>query len=129
MIALDTHALLWLALAPEKLSPPAARAIRESTGGLRIAAISLWEIAALLRRGAVAQPGLLGPALEQLVDQTGVLVDPLTVAIAALAIDLPRTFPRDPADRLIAATALNHAVPLVTADEGIRKSGVVTTIW
>jgi hypothetical protein len=46
-----------------------------------------------------------------------------------LAVRLPAGFPKDPADRLIAATAIVEGVPLVTADERIRQAKVVQAIW
>jgi len=58
-----------------------------------------------------------------------VIVRPMTPEIVALAIRLPAGFPKDPADRLIAATAIVAGVPLVTADERIRQAKVVQTIW
>jgi PIN domain nuclease of toxin-antitoxin system len=53
----------------------------------------------------------------------------LTPAVAALATQLPNGFPRDPADRIIAATARDCGLPLVTADERTRACPLVQTIW
>jgi PIN domain nuclease of toxin-antitoxin system len=44
-------------------------------------------------------------------------------------VRLPDPFPRDPSDRLIAATAMVEGVPLVTADTRIRQSKLVETVW
>jgi PIN domain nuclease of toxin-antitoxin system len=54
-----------------------------------------------------------------------------TPAIAATAVSLPASFPRDPADRLIFATAIEHGWPLVTKDERLRDAahGRVVAIW
>ena len=49
--------------------------------------------------------------------------------IAALATQFPEDFPRDPADRLIAATARAEGLTLVTRDERIRASALVRTVW
>jgi PIN domain nuclease of toxin-antitoxin system len=57
------------------------------------------------------------------------MVEPITPEITAFAVQLPSSFPKDPADRLIAATAMVEGAPLVTADERIRQSKVVRTIW
>lgn len=54
---------------------------------------------------------------------------PITAAIAAATTRLPGNYPRDPADRIIGATALVHGAPLVTADQRIRKSKALRTIW
>jgi len=71
--------------------------------------------------------GTVSQAVQDLVD--GVTVLPLTPDITALATIFPREFPRDPADRLITATARAHALPLVTAGRAIRDSPLVETIW
>jgi len=64
-----------------------------------------------------------------LLEKTGVTVLEITPDVAALATQLPESFPRDPADRLIAATARSRSIPLVTADGRIRRSPLVKTIW
>ena len=64
-----------------------------------------------------------------LLEKTGVTVLEITPDVAALATQFPESFPRDPADRLIAATARSRSIPLVTADERIRRSPLVKTIW
>jgi PIN domain nuclease of toxin-antitoxin system len=58
-----------------------------------------------------------------------VILKPVTAEIAALALRLPGPFPRDPADRLIASTAMVEGMPLVTADARIRQSKVLDTVW
>jgi PIN domain nuclease of toxin-antitoxin system len=58
-----------------------------------------------------------------------VILKPVTAEIAALAVRLPKPFPRDPADRLIASTAMVKDMPLVTADARIRQSKVLDTVW
>jgi PIN domain nuclease of toxin-antitoxin system len=54
---------------------------------------------------------------------------PITAAVAAATIRLPASYPRDPADRIIGATALVHGATLITADERIRKAKAVRTVW
>ena len=54
---------------------------------------------------------------------------PITANIALQAFALPASYPKDPADRIIGATALVEDIPLITADRGIRKSRAVPTIW
>jgi PIN domain nuclease of toxin-antitoxin system len=101
VILLDTHVLVWLATEPKRLSRPSSLAIRRAlrSGGIAIASISLREVAMLLASGRLRA--------------------------AATA----RDFPRDPADRIIAATARDRGLPLVTADERIRACPLVQTIW
>jgi PIN domain nuclease of toxin-antitoxin system len=54
---------------------------------------------------------------------------PITSAVAALSVQLSANFSNDPADRIIAATAIVHEMKLVTSDALIRKSGEVSCIW
>jgi PIN domain nuclease of toxin-antitoxin system len=51
------------------------------------------------------------------------------IEIAVKSVELPGSFHKDPADRIIVATARNHALALVTADERIRAYPHVRTIW
>ncbi len=131
MILLDTHVLVWAVAEPRRLSRPAARAIRRAraTDGLGIAAISLWELAVLFARGHLRGQGTTEASIHRMVEESGVAVKPITTSIAALAVQFPDDYPRDPADRLIGATARAEGLALVTRDEEIRKSKLINTIW
>jgi len=131
VILLDTHAWLWLALQPGRLSATAARAIRrEASGtGLAVASITLWEVAMLLARGHVVPQGTPEAWLAGLVDRSHVVIKEITPTVATLAAQFPADFPGDPADRLIAATARAHGLALVTRDARMRASPLVETIW
>lgn len=129
MILLDTHVLVWMASDPKKLSQKAREAIREARQktGIFVANITLWELAWLAENGRLQ----VSLSVESFVRETvaRVILKPLTPAIAALAIRLPEKFPRDPADRIIAATAIVEGMALVTADKQIRQAKVAETIW
>ncbi len=130
MILLDTHAAAWLVTKPELLSRPARVAIRRAGAeGLAIASVTLMEMSQMLAKGAIRPRGTPLSWLREFVARTGVAVRDVTIEIAAVAGHLPPTFPSDPFDRLIAATAVVERMPLVTADARIRKSGVLRTIW
>ena len=130
MILLDTHVLIFDALAPERLSAMAMAAIERGAarGELAWADISLWETAMLVARGRISPAFDAQPFIEDMLLARRVKVLPISPEIAVLAQDLAFTH-GDPADRLIAATARRHGVPLVTADEKLRGLPGVTSIW
>jgi PIN domain nuclease of toxin-antitoxin system len=129
MILLDTHALIWAAEEPHKLSSGAADAIRRAgaTGGLAISAITLWELAWLATHGRLKFNVSVDDFVERLSSRTA--IRPVTPRIAVLASQFPPTYSKDPGDRLIGATALAEGIALVTKDRSIRSFRQIATIW
>jgi len=130
-VLLDTNVLLWMVLDSKRLSRRARQLVTRASaqGGLSIASITLWEIAQLVERGRLPVQGTTSGWLAKLLAGVGVSILELTPTIAELSTAFGPDFPRDPADRIIAATARAHAWPLVTADERIRSSSLVKTVW
>jgi PIN domain nuclease of toxin-antitoxin system len=131
LILLDTHVLAWLVAEPERLSRRAAAAIRRAraSDGLAIADIAIWELALLFSRGALRALGTVESAVQSVLTESGVQVRPITAEIAALATQFSEDYPKDPVDRLIGATARAEGLALVTRDERIRSSPLITTVW
>jgi PIN domain nuclease of toxin-antitoxin system len=131
VILLDTHVLAWLVAQPEKLSRTATSAIRRARAadGLALSGISLWELSLLFSRGVLRSHGTVENMVQSFVTYAGITVRPITPEIAALATQFPENYPKDPADRIIGATARAEGIALVTRDEGIRNSPLLKTIW
>jgi PIN domain nuclease of toxin-antitoxin system len=129
VILLDTHVLVWMVGEPARLSRAASAAIRlaQRESGVAISAITLWELASLVARGRIQAYGTVDASVRLLV--LGIAVKPITPEIAALASQFPADFPRDPADRLIGATARAEGISLVTRDDKLRRTPLLNTIW
>jgi PIN domain nuclease of toxin-antitoxin system len=114
---------------PKRLSKKARSAIDRArrTRSAAISIFSLYELASLFERGRLRYPGPRETAVRLF--QEGFVVKELTLEIAVLATEFPPDFPRDPGDRIITATARYERIALVTADERIRASDLVQTIW
>ncbi len=128
MIVLDTHAWIWWVGEPQKLSARARHAI-DATEALGVCAISCWEVAMLVakRRLDLDRDVLLW--IRQALAVPRVTLLPLTPEICVSSASLAQKSPADPADRLIAASALEHQAPIVTKDSRLRSMSQVETVW
>lgn len=131
VIVLDTHVLVWWVSGVVRLSGPARRAIAASVrhGAAIASTISVFEIATAARRGRLQLNAPLERWLADLRLLPELRFEPVTLEIAALAASFDDPTPGDPADRIIAATARSLGARLVTADELLRRSPHVETIW
>jgi PIN domain nuclease of toxin-antitoxin system len=129
VILLDTHALLWWALDPDQLSESAARVLNEmeQRGGFA-SSISIWEIGIKAKRGKL-ELGISIDEFARRVERTAaVQLVPVDTTTWLRSLALPWEH-RDPADRVIVATALLNDVPILTKDELIREFDGVRCIW
>jgi len=117
-VLLDSHVVQWWSAEPDRVSEKAARLL-ESADELAIASISWFELAWLARHERIVVSIPIGSWLEQLAMQLRTVG--VTPAIATAAAALPQSFPGDPADRLIYATAVEKGWPLVTKDRRLRQ--------
>jgi PIN domain nuclease of toxin-antitoxin system len=130
LILVDTHVVVWLAFDQDLISRKARAAIddaRKIADGLAICDITLLELAILTAKGRIHLEISLESFLQEV--ESRFIVLPISGRACARAMALPATFPIDPADRLIAATALVEGLSLLTADRAIRRSRTVQTIW
>jgi len=129
VILLDSHVLIWTVADSKRLSRAAAAAIRRARrgDGLAVSAITAYEVAWQIASGRIQGYGTVETSLLRFLE--GVTMRPITPEIAALATQFPADYPRDPADRLIGATARAEGMTLVTRDERIRRSPLLKTVW
>jgi PIN domain nuclease of toxin-antitoxin system len=120
-LLLDTHIWIWLVQGDLTLASANRDAVRvaANAGNLRISAITLWEVALLAARGRLELGEETYFWLEDAVARSGIAVDQLTTRVAAESCDLPGQFHRDPADRIIVATARVTGATLMTRDRRI----------
>lgn len=117
-VLLDTHVLHWWSAESDQLSTAATQALA-GADELAVCAISWYELAWLAANERIAVATPVRSWLDRLAQQVRTLgVSP---AIAHTATTLPSSFPGDPADRLIYATAVEHGLSLVTKDRRLRR--------
>jgi PIN domain nuclease of toxin-antitoxin system len=121
---LDTHVWIWWMLGDPSLSQSEREALDALPADQRpvISDISLWEFATLVDLGRIKIQGSVEDWLRIAASPSTVRVQPITSDIVGEMNRLPATFHRDPADRLIVATARFLKLPLATQDRKIRKS-------
>lgn len=125
---LDTHVWMWMAELPEKLGT-ACRGILEEPGHeVMVSSFSTLEIGQLMTVGRITVKGMLDAWVRRSLAELKLGSLDVTHDIAALAYALPGEFHKDPADRILVATAIRHGLTLVTADERILAYAHVMTL-
>jgi PIN domain nuclease of toxin-antitoxin system len=130
VVVLDTHVAVFDALQPRRLSRKAAKLLdeAEAASDLALSDISLWEIAMLIAKGRLAPGADAEQFLSDIVQARALRVLAITPRIAVLA-QSERMVHGDPADRLIAATALAHRAVLVSGDQALARTAGLEVIW
>ncbi len=130
MILLDTHTWVWAYSADKLLSPRAKKFIRNTPANQRaIASISIWEFAMMSSRGRINVKITPEQWLENAIHKTGIRVFDLSGKVALESCNLPGQFHKDPADRIIVATARIHNLTLITKDLKIIDYPYVEAVW
>ena len=122
-VLLDTHALLWAKISPEKLGRRAAEIMAQPLNVVFVSAASAWEIATKVRLGKL--PGLerLERDFLEIMEQSGYTLLPIDVANALRAARFTAPH-RDPFDRMIAAQALAMDIPVLSTDTKLDAFGI-----
>ena len=131
-LVLDTHAWIWWLSSPNQIPRKAKRALDRAVAAgehLRVSAISVWELAMLVTRNRLE----LAIPLEEWVSAAEAVPNlqyvPIDHRVALRSVALPNFPHRDPADRMIVATAVALGATLVTADEKLHGYSIVPTVW
>ena len=131
MIVLDTHILIWWVDSPQKLSKKTKKAIEEekSKKGILISSISTFEIYLLIKKGKLELTNYPDAWLNRIESLPYVRFIPVDNKIAALSVNLPDFTHKDPADRIIIATAMINGATLITSDKKILNYTHVKAVW
>ena len=133
MIVVDTHALVWAIQDDPQLGPGARLRLDNETGDavVLVSAFTIWEVALLAERARIDLEMPTEKWVKTVLALPGIRLAPLDPEIALDSVALPGKMHKDPADRIIVATARHYDVPLMTADDAILtygKGGHVQTI-
>jgi PIN domain nuclease of toxin-antitoxin system len=128
-LLLDTHVWLWRMLEPERISAPAEKAIVDPDNELLLSPISTWETLVLARKSRIdLDPSPHEWVLDAL-RRSAPTAAPLSHGIALRSEALDGFASEDPADRFLVATALEHGLPLITADGAMHEFDQLDTLW
>ncbi|KKQ53075.1 MAG: PilT protein [Candidatus Woesebacteria bacterium GW2011_GWA1_39_21b] len=131
MILLDTHILIWWLNGSAKLSNKALREIKNSKKKEKIfvSSISIWEIAMLVKKKRLKLTLNVESWIREVERLTYVNFLPVDNNIAFESVYLPEFKHKDPADRIIVATARGLRAKLITSDIRILRYPHIQTIW
>ena len=125
-LLLDTHIVLWLDSGDDQLHP-STRALLDGCwqngGTILLSAVTAWEVALLVDTGRIELDVPIEAWIKRFLERPGIEPAPLSQRAACRAYQLHHLEHRDPADRLLIATAIELACPLVTYDERIARFG------
>ncbi len=125
-LLLDTHIALWLDSGNDRLRPSTRSLIDDcwqSGGTIFLSSVTAWEIALLVDTGRIELDVPVDTWIQRFLDRPGIEGAPLEHRAAARSYQLHHLEHRDPADRLLIATAIELRCPLVTYDERITQFG------
>lgn len=131
MIVLDTHAWVWFISNPELLSKAAKKAIDVSMEqeAIFISSISAWEVALLAAKKRLELTMDVNDWITKSERLPFLKFIPVDNSVAVKSVNLPQPLHKDPADRIIIATAITMATPVVTKDDKILDYPHIKTIW
>ena len=128
-ILLDTCTILWAVSEPEKITLKARELILREDSEVCISPISCAEIACASERGCIELDRHWKSWFRHYIRLNEWICLAIDLEIIEEAYSLPEPFHRDPADRIIVATARIHSSKLITADRKILEFPHVDAVW
>lgn len=125
---LDTCVLLWLAADPMKLSPAVRSLLDTGDWAVHVSAVSALELGIKLARGKLQLPFPVSQWFPAICRRNDLRILAVDAAIAAASTELPALH-RDPFDRLLIATAIQHGLALATPDNTMPRYPNLKTLW
>jgi len=124
-LLLDTHVLVWAESLDERLGPVARGMLLDPSNALWVSPVSSLELARLIALGRLSLRKPLGEWIAGARRHLGFEDAPFTHTVALGCYELPGSFHKDPADRMLVATARQLGCTLLTADERILRYAAV----
>jgi len=121
ILLLDTCAIIWIAMR-EPIKPEARHAMNSAFAQnerVRVSPISAWELGLLTAKDRLPMARSAEHMFNEVVANPGVRVEPLSAEVLIQSSFLPGVLHRDPADRILIATARKHGLTIVTRDRAI----------
>ena len=126
-LLLDTHIWLWSIGEQKRLTPRVARELADPANQLWLSAVSVWELQILVRKKRIELDQEFEPWVRRTLDLLQLNEAPLTIDVALEVASLGLSH-GDPADYFLVATAKVLGLTLVTADERLIESSVVSVL-
>lgn len=127
-VVLDTCAFIWAVSDPDRLTAPAVEILAADDTEVYVSPISCAELACAVDRGRVRLDRHWRTWFRHYVKVNGWQLHDIDLAVVEEAYSLPEPFHRDPADRIIVATARRLDCPVVTRDTKIIDYPHVETV-
>ena len=128
-LILDTCALIWSISEPDRLTQYARVVLEREDTEVFVSSISCAEVACAAERGKIKLDRHWRNSFRHYVELNEWTVLDIDLATIEEAYSLPDPFHRDPADRIIVASARRLDCPIVTADRKILDYPHIETIW
>jgi PIN domain nuclease of toxin-antitoxin system len=128
---LDTHAMLWAIMEPEKLSATAKSLVQDPQNRIVVSAVNFWEVSLKFGLGKIQLQGVSPEDLPEVCRSTGFYILPLDADTCASYHQLSAPHHRDPFDRILIWTAITQQMTLISKDTSMHlyRSAGLKAVW